>query len=166
MDIIQKLAQCDLGHEVYHSDGFGHIQVETVSTCDFDTPTPSELLERIDQVSLWDEFFVMAKTKTESWLFDLVRYFPEDKTYSTQCFVEFLNIISTRNGLIFFVQDSSRWYWNLQNISLMDRVFEVVKKLIDDTSSVELDGEIDLIMLNQILEQLTDKRAALECLSL
>jgi hypothetical protein len=162
MDIIQTLAECDLGHEVYHSDGFGHVQVETVSSYGFETP--SVLLEKIEQDSLWDQFIAMAKTQPEEWLIDLVRYFPEDKPYSTKCFVEFLTIISDRNGLIILLQDSSRWYWDLQNISSMSKVFNIVEKLIDDTVSDGWDSEIDLIMLNQILEQLKERRSALECL--
>ena len=164
MDIIQKLAQCDLGHEVYHADDFGHVQVETVSICGFETP--SMLLEQIDQDSLWGQFFTMAKTQPEEWLIHLMSYFPEDKPYSTQCFVEFLTIISDRNALIFLVQYSSDWYWEVQNLYLMERVFEVVEQLIEERSSAAVGDDIDLIMLKQILGRLKDKKSVIEDLPL
>lgn len=160
MDIIQKLAQCDLGHEIYHVDAFGHIQVETVSSSTFESP--SVLLEMIDQDSLWDQFFAMAKTQPEKWLINLVSHFPEAKPYSTACFVKFLSIISDRNALIFLVQYSSDWYWDVQNLCLMERVFEVVEKLIEERSSAAVSDDIDLMMLNQILGRLKDKKSAIE----
>lgn len=164
MDLIQKLAQCDLGHEVYHSDGFGHVQVEIVSAYGFETP--SVLLGKIDEASLWSEFFEMAKSKPESWMFDLSRHFPADKLYSTKCFVEFLHMISDRNGLICLIQESPYWCWELQNISLMDQVLEIVDRLIDATAPDSLGGEIDLVMLTQIHERLESRRSALESLPL
>ena len=49
MNPIQALAQRVLKNEIYHADGDGHVQVETVLTDDFKSPT--DLLEEIEQKS-------------------------------------------------------------------------------------------------------------------
>jgi len=130
------------------------VQVETVSTDDYESPT--ELLERIEQTTQWPAFLAMARLKTEQWLLDLMGYFPEMKSYSTRCFVAFLDIFSSRNALICLVQDSPRWYWDVENIDLIGTVISTVITLIDRTSEFDLDAEFDLIFLGDLLKRLRE----------
>ncbi|MGF1756696.1 hypothetical protein L4D76_01865 [Photobacterium sagamiensis] len=159
MDPVQALAQRDLPYEIYHADGNGHVQVETVSPSNFDSPT--DLLKRIEQTSQWSEFFAMAKTKPEQWLLDLMIYFPDTQPYSTQCFVEFLNILSSRDALICLVQESPRWYWDAKNVVLISNVIDMVTTLIDGTSQSDLHGELELMLLSELLKKLRHKQLQL-----
>lgn len=161
MDAVNKLATYDFGQEVFHSDGFGHIQVQTVSSLGFE-PSPSMLLERIDQESKWPEFFVMAKTKSETWLLELVNHFPLTKQYSTNCFIEFLGILSSRDALIVLLQESPSWCWSSQNISLINTVLEKIDALIGHTSDESLNGEIEQMMLNDLVQRLTHLKRQIE----
>lgn len=126
------------------------MQVETVSTDDYESPT--ELLERIEQTTQWPAFLAMARLKTEQWLLDLMGYFPEMKSYSTRCFVAFVDIFSSRNALICLVQDSPRWYWDVENIDLIGTVISTVITLIDRTS----ESDLDLILLGDLLKRLRE----------
>lgn len=161
MDAVKKLAACEFSQEVYHSDGFGHIQVETVSTLGFD-PSPLMLLDEIDQESKWPEFFVMAKTKSESWLLELVNHFPLTESYSTSCFVEMLNILSGRDALIILLQESPSWYWSDQNSSLIDTVLNKVELLINGTTADILNDEIERDMFNDISQRLIGLKLQIE----
>jgi hypothetical protein len=155
MDPIAELAQQDLIHEIYHSDGHGHLQVEQVS---FDWgKSPTELLNKIEQESLWPAFFTMVKTKPEQWLLDLLYFFPKDKQYSTLCFVEFLAMISSRDGLICLLQDSPDWYWNTQTSTLIDRVLAVTQVLIETLPEDPMTAEIESSMLNNVVDGFKDK---------
>ncbi|PSW05717.1 hypothetical protein [Photobacterium lipolyticum] len=159
MDPVQALAQQDLPYEIYHADGNGHIQVETISTGNFESP--ADLLERIEQASQWPDFFAMAKAKPDQWLLDLMIYFPDTQPYSTQCFVEFLNILSSRDALICFVQGSPRWYWDTKNIALISNVIDMVTTLTDRTSKSDIHGEIELNLLSELLKNLKNKQLQL-----
>jgi hypothetical protein len=155
MDPIAELAQQDLIYEIYHPDGHGHLQVEQVS---FDWgKSPTELLNKIEQESLWPAFFTMVKTKPEQWLFDLLYFFPKDKQYSTLCFVEFLHMISSRDGLICLLQDSPDWYWNTQTSTLINRVLAITKELIETIPEDPITAEIESSMLANIVKGLKDK---------
>lgn len=154
MNPIDALSKHILKNEVYHADGHGHVQVETVSTDDFESPT--DLLEKIDQTSQWPAFYAMARTKPEQWLLGLMGYFPETKPYSTRCFVEFLDIFSSRNAMICLVQESPRWYWDVENIEQIGKVMSTVTSLIDSTSQGDLDAEIDLMLLGDLLKRLNE----------
>ena len=158
MNPIQELAQLDLRDEIYHSDGHGHIQVETRAVLTDDLKSPTDLLETIEQMSQWLAFFAMTKTKPEQWLLDLLRYFPDNKPYSTLCFVEFLKVFTARNSLIFLIQDSPIWYWNTQNIVLISGVIDMVVELIDDSSQSTIEGKIDLNLLTGVLKKLKEKQ--------
>jgi len=87
---------------------------------------------------------------------DLMICFLETKSYSTRCFVEFLDIFSSRNALICLVQDSPRWYWDVENIDLIGTVISTVITLIDRTSEFDLDAEFDLILLGDLLKRLRE----------
>jgi len=114
------------------------------------------LLGEIEQTCQWPAFFAMARTKPEQWLLDLKICFPETKSYSARCFVEFLDIFSSRHALICLVQDSPRWYWDVENIDLLGTVISTVRRLIESTSQGGLDAEIDLIMLRDLLKRLRE----------
>lgn len=155
MDLIAELAQHDLVHEIYHPDGHGHVQVEQVA---FDWgKSPTELLNKIEQESLWPAFFTMLKTKPEQWLLDLLFFFPKDKQYSTQCFAEFLSIISSRDGLIYLLQDSPDWYWNAETSALINKVLAVTESLLDDLPKDAISAEIESSILTNIVKGLKDK---------
>ncbi len=83
---------------------------------------------------------------------DLMGYFPEMKSYSTRCFVAFVDIFSSRNALICLVQDSPRWYWDVENIDLIGTVISTVITLIDRTS----ESDLDLILLGDLLKRLRE----------
>jgi len=154
MNPVQALAIQDLKREIYHADGKGHVQVETLMPDGFESP--SELLDQIDQTSQWPEFFAMAETKPEQWVLDLLVYFPVTKSYSTRCFVEFLTLLSSRDALIILVQDSPRWYWDGQHAELMDAVMTTVTTLIHGTPQSGLSGEIELILLGDLFKALEE----------
>lgn len=156
MDTIHKLAKCDLGGEIYHSDGHGHIQVEQVSSYGFESPT--FLLEQVEKEGLWPEFFEMAKAKEDEWILRITRYFPDADHYSTTCFVEFLTVLSSRDSQIQLIQDSPLWFWDEKNAPMISRVIDKAVQLIDSTSHESLDKEIDLSILNGVISRLEAKR--------
>lgn len=156
MDIIQKLERCDLGEEIYHSDGHGHVQVEQVSSYGFEGP--DFLLKQVDKQDLWPEFFKMAKTRGDEWIHRIVRYFPDNKYYSTTCFVEFLSILSSRESQVQLVQDAPLWFWGEKNVSMISRVIDKATQLIDSTPCGSLGGEIDLSILNGVISRLNAKK--------
>ncbi len=152
MNAVEKLARCDLGHEVYHSDGCGHVQVETVAAHGFETP--AVLLTQIEQNDLWPEFYDLVKTKPDSWLLRLVTFFPSDQAYSTRCFVRLLNLLSDRQTVILLVQDAPHWYWDRHNVELMAQVEHVVNRLIAETETGSMDGDIELSLLTDVIKRL------------
>lgn len=155
MDPIAELAQQDLIHEIYHPDGHGHVQVQQVS---FDWgKSPTELLDKIDQESLWPAFFIMVKTKPDQWLLDLLFFFPKDKQYSTQCFVDFLAILSSRDGLICLLQDAPNWYWDSETSKLINKVLAVTEVLIETLPEDPITAELESGILNNVVQGLKDK---------
>jgi len=156
MDLIQKLEKCDLGGEVYHSDGKGHLQVQLVSPNGFETP--AFLLEQVEKEGLWSEFFKMTKTKDDEWIMRITRFFSNTEHYSTECFVELLTILSSRDAQIQLIQDAPLWLWNKNNTNLINIVTDKAKQLIDSTVGESLDKEIDLSILNRVINKLEAKR--------
>ncbi len=154
MGIIQKLAECDLGREIYHSDGNGHVQVQLVSKCGFETP--AVLIEQIEQAGLWLEFFEMAKTKGDDWILRVIRFFPENKYYSTMCFVEFLSILTNTDSKILLIQDSPTWFWDESNAALIEKVITIAERLIESINPESIDSEIDLSILNRVIQRLEE----------
>ncbi len=145
MNIIQKLANCDLGRETYHSDGKGHLQVQQESSYGFETPT--SLLEQVEQEGLCPEFFEIVKTKEDGWILHITRHFLTSKHYSTTCFVEFLSILSSRDAQIQLIQDSPMWLWDENNLTLIGMVIDKAEQLIASTDQKSIDREIDLSIL-------------------
>jgi len=160
MEIIHKLATCDLGREIYHSDGQGHIQVEQVPSYGFETPT--FLLEQVEKEGLWPDFFAMARTKEDEWILHITRYFSDIDHYSTTCFVEFLSILSSRDAQIQLIQDSPQWLWDEKNAPMISRVVDKATQLIDSTSRDSMDKEIDLSILSGVISRLEAKRNKIE----
>jgi hypothetical protein len=156
MDIIQKLAKCDLGREIYHSDEQRHIQVEQDSSYGFETPT--FLLDQVEKEGLWPEFFEMAKTKEAEWILRITRYLSSTEHCSTMCIVEFLSILSSRDAQIQLIQDSPLWFWNERNAPMISRVIDKATQLIDSTPCGSMDKEIDLSILNGVIRRLEAKR--------
>ncbi len=156
MSIIQKLKVCDLGEEIYHSDGHGHIQVEQVSSYGFEGP--DFLLEQVEKEGLWPEFFEMAKAKEDEWILRITSYFPDTEHYSTTCFVEFLSILSGRDAQIQLIQDSPLWFWDEKNAAMIGRVIDEAAQLIDSSPHESLAKEIDLSLLNGVISRLETKR--------
>lgn len=160
MKIIHKLATCDLGREIYHSDGEGHIQVQQDSPCGFETPT--FLLEQVEKEGLWPEFFAMARTKEDEWVLDIARYLLNLEHCSTMCFVEFLSILSSREAQIQLIQDSPLWLWDEKSVPMINRVIDKAKQLIDSTPSESMDKEFDLSILNGVIRRLEEKESKTE----
>ena len=106
MGPIEKLAKCDLGREVYHSDGEGHVQVQYLSDALDPFDSPHVLLDQVEQEGLWPEFLEMARTKDDEWIQRICRVFSDTEQYSTLCYVEFLSILSSRDAQITLIQDS------------------------------------------------------------
>ena len=159
MDIIQKLAKCDLGREIYHSDGEGHVQVEQRPIGLVDPfETPQTLLCQVEQEGLWSEFFEMVKTKEDEWILHITRYFSDNEHYSTTCFVEFLSILSSRNAQIQLIQDSPLWLWDKKNSAMINLVIDKASQLADSSLCELGDWEIDLSVLNGVISRLEAKR--------
>ena len=156
MDIIQKLAMCDLGREIYHSDGQGHIQVEQDSSYGFETP--AFLLEQVEKEGLWPEFFEMAKTKEDEWILRITRDLSSTEHCSTMCLVEFLSILSSRDALIVFIQDSPEWTWDEKSTSLIDMVIDKAMQIVNSIPRDSTDHGIDLSILNGVISKLEAKR--------
>ena len=158
MDIIQKLAKCDLGREIYHSDGEGHVQVEQ-QTLDLVDPfeTPQVLLGQVEQKELWSEFFEMVKTKEDEWILHITRYFSDTEYYSTTCFVEFLSILSSRAAQIQLIQDSPLWLWDEKNAAMINLVIDKASQLADSPPCELGDWEIDLYGVISRLEAKRDQ---------
>lgn len=159
MDIIQKLSKCDLGREVYHSDGEGHIQVQQLPVNIVDTfETPQSLLTQVEQEELWLEFFEMVKAKEDEWILHFTRYFPDNECYSTTCFVEFLSILSSRDAQIQLIQGAPLWTWDEKNGSLISTVIDKAAQLADSLPSEPMSSEIELAILNRVINRLEAKR--------
>lgn len=154
MDAINKLLTHSFEEERYHSDGFGHIQVQNTAQCDFDC-SPADLLAQIDQASQWPEFLVAAKEMPDSWLIALSNHLPFDKHYSTDLLLELLQIVKSRDSAIVLIQESPRWYWSSNNISQINKVIEKASGLIAATSTDDLSSEIERSILQDIQQRLT-----------
>lgn len=159
MGIIQKLAKCDLGREIYHSDGEGHIQVQQLPVDTVDPfETPQALLALVEKEGLWPELFEMVKSKEDEWILHITRYFSDTEPYSTTCFVEFLSILSSRAAQIQLIQDSPLWFWDEKNTPMISKVINKATQLIDSTPRESMDKEIDLSILNGVISRLEAKR--------
>lgn len=156
VDIIQKLAVCDLGREIYHSDGQGHIQVQSESSCGFETPFL--LLEEVGREGLWPEFIEMTRSKEDEWILRITRFFPEASHFSTICFVEFLDILSNRDAQLQLIQDSPLWLWSENNVALIDVVIDKAAQLVDSTHQKASDRDIDLSILHRVIDSLEAKK--------
>lgn len=152
MDAVQKFAECDLFREVYHSDGMGHVQVEVVSDCGFETH--ALLLEQIEQEKLWPEFFEMVKTREDDWILGITSSFPEDKHYSTMCFAQFLSILTSTDAKIMLLQNAPFWLWDKSNVSLLETVIEIAAKIGESLDNDSIDAEIDLSIVNGVIRRL------------
>ena len=154
MDTIQKLAKCDFGREIFHSDGEGHVQVEyrTDSLDPFDSP--HVLLGQVEQEGLWPEFLEMARSKDDEWIRSISRVFSGTEHYATSCFVEFLSILSSRDAQIEFIQDSPMWLWDEKTAPMLEMVIDKAAQLIASTPDDSLEKEIDLSILNSVISRL------------
>lgn len=157
--LIETLEQCDFVTELYHPDGFGHIQVETHSPSD--DGCPAVLLRQIDRDGLWDAMLEMVKTKPESWILKLAQSLPADGLFSTNCLLQFLDLLCARDTLIVLVQDSPQWFWNRHNLEMMVKVRQVVAALLEQTDCGMAEGLVDADLLGGVLERLDRRRADL-----
>lgn len=160
MNLIQKLTVCDLGEEIYHSDGHGHLQVEQVSSYGFEGP--SFLLEQVEKEGLWPEFFEMARTKDDEWVLHIARYLSNIEHCSIVCFVEFLVILSGRDAQIQLIQDSPLWPWDEKTAPMISRVVDKATQLIGSTCCDSMDKEIDLFILSGVISRLEAMRKKIE----
>lgn len=154
MDAIQKLAKCDLGREIYHSDGEGHVQVEYQSDSIDPFDSPHVLLGQVEQEGLWPEFLKMARMKDDEWILRITRVFSGSEHYSTSCFVEFLSILSSRDAQIILIQDSPTWLWDEKNAPMLEVVIDKAAQLIASATGDSMDREIDLSILNRVISRL------------
>ena len=96
----------------------------------------------------------MTSSKAEEWLLELVSIFPLTEFYSTNCFVEFMGFLSSREALVNLLWRSPEWLWSEGNISLIHKVINKITVIIGGPPIDSLDYEDELVMLNGINQKL------------
>lgn len=163
MDAINQLLAHQFEEEIYHSDGYGHVQVQSTATYDFGC-APAELLDQIEQTGQWQRFFLSIAEQPDSWLLALSNHLPLGKPYSISILVELLQRLHSRDSRMILIQESPMWSWRSQHILQLQTVLNILQKLIDETtptqqSSVESNDfgyEIEISMLNDIALKLAN----------
>ncbi|GIU28641.1 hypothetical protein TUM4644_26470 [Shewanella colwelliana] len=162
MDAINQLLAHTFEEAIYHSDGYGHLQVQSTAQCDVNC-APADLLAQIEQAAQWPTFILAMKAQPDSWLLALSNHVPLDKHYSTHVLVELLRAIKTRDAHIALIQETPRWNWSSpQSPLLIDTVLKMLQVLIDDLTlaqfdtpqSCDISREIELAMFSDIVTRL------------
>lgn len=128
MNPVEQLSKAQLETEIFHPDGNGHVQVETVSYSWGESP--SELLEQINQLGMWKEFYQLLESKSEEWHFDLLSHFPLDKEYNVIFRMKLLESTSSDIAISTIISEAPTWLWNTETLPHLAKTIVYAEQLI------------------------------------
>ena len=152
MNPVEQLSKAQLQTEIFHPDGDGHIQVETVSYSWGESP--SELLEQINQQGMWKAFYQLLESKPEEWHFDLLTYFPLDKGYNVVFRMKLLESNSSDIAINAIINDAHMWLWNEETLPNLATVIDYAEQLV---TTLDPDGffvEVESEQLSNLIDHL------------
>ncbi|MBL4829882.1 MAG: hypothetical protein JKY55_08375 [Aliivibrio sp.] len=152
MNPVEQLSKAQLETEIFHPDGDGHVQVETVSYSWGESP--SELLEQINQQDLWEEFYHLLENRPEKWRFDLLDHFPLDKVYNVTFRMKLLDIVSSDTAIHAIISDAPMWLWNAQTLPYLTKVIEIAKQQLTTLDPDDVFIEFESEQLSNLIDHL------------
>jgi hypothetical protein len=152
MNPIEQLFHTKLETEIYHPDGHGHVQVETVFH-NFGE-SPPELLEQINRQNLWDEFYQRIEAQSEKWRYDLLEHFTVEKTYSILYRMKLLETASSDIAINAIIHDADTWLWSNETSHYLDKVIAFAEHQLTVLDPDALFIEFETEQLTALIDKL------------
>ncbi|WP_114324875.1 hypothetical protein [Candidatus Colwellia aromaticivorans] len=136
---------------IYHSDGFGHLQVE--APIETNPYSISSLICQIELKQQWPAFIKLLPSQSELWLLNFsVELQKENSKGVLNCLVKLTGFIKTSANQITHLQYAAQWPWQSGSILLFDEIINTLSKI--EQSLIKKDGlaaEINLSIVRQTL---------------
>lgn len=158
-EVLELIINYQFIEPIYHSDGFGHLQVETPFQAN--PYSISRLIHFIELKQQWPDCIELLSSKSECWLLDFsVELQKENSSGVLNCLVKITDFFEASGNRIAHLQNVAQWPWHSDSSAL----FEVVKNTLiiielgllkEDELTSEIDLSIvrhSLVALEQIYE--------------
>lgn len=133
----------------YHTDDFGHIQVEMPHQDGL--YSFKSLIELVDNEQQWPALLRLVSSNNEAWLLsfsaELQKHHCKGKLY---CLFNLIEFFENADNKIAYLQNAAQWPWQLENTTLLDKVVKILM-LIEQglIANKDLNAEIDLSILRK-----------------
>lgn len=156
--LIKKLTTLELDSLRYHSDGNGHVQVESVVWLQGESPR--EVIKQIAKDNLLGELMELFQQQSISWRLKVMNHFPDDEHWAAQFCCAWLEKTTDSGEKSLIIQAALNWPWQPRWQAQLDVINAQLDALIADVDmDDELAVELDLSMyqswkaqLNQVIE--------------
>jgi len=153
-EVLELIINYQFLEPIYHSDGFGHVQVEEPLQS---TPyNISNLIHFIEKKQQWSALLKLLPSKNECWLLSFSLELQKEESKGVlSCLITLTDFIKTQDNKIAHLQHAAQWPWISGTILLVNVVLSTLAKIEQDL--LKEDGqsaEIDLTIVRQTLIEL------------
>ena len=153
-EVLELIANYQFIEPIYHSDGFGHLQVETPFQAN--PHSISRLIHFIELKQLWPDCIKLLSSKSECWLLDFSVELQKEKSAGVlNCFVKITDFLEASGNQVNHLQNVAQWPWHSDSNALLEDVKN--RLIILERSLLKEDGltsEIDLSIVRHSLAAL------------
>lgn len=153
-EVLELIINYQFIEPIYHSDRFGHVQVEEPLQA---TPYNfSNLLHFIEIKQQWPALLKLLPSKSECWLLNFSFELQKEKSKGAlYCLVKLTDFIKTQDNKIAHLQHAAQWPWISGTILLVNVVLNTLAKIEQGLLKEDgLSAEIDLTIVQQTLKAL------------
>lgn len=157
-DVLALLLNYQFIEPNYHSDDFGHIQVETpLQTNEYSI---NDLIHMIELKQLWPRCMKQLASKDEPWLLKFsAELKKEDSDGALNCLVKLTCYFQSLGNKLVHLQDAAHWSWSFGTISQLEKIQRSLLELQQCLQEDPLTTEIDLCIIKQALTGLKPIKA-------
>lgn len=158
-EILKLVESYQFEEPIYHSDGYGHVQVEQpLQKINYSF---NDLILLIEERQLWPEVIKKLRDKDDFWL---INFSTEIETQCTEgafnCLFQLSLLIKDEKNQVFQYQGAAKWPWKFGSISLLKEmeceVLILKKQLVKqepDTAEIYLSIVNDTLTNIQLLKE-------------
>lgn len=138
---------------IYHSDGFGHVQIE--EQLQATSYSISNLIHFIEIKQQWSALIKLLPNKSECWLLnfslELQKESSKDVLY---CLVKLTDLIKIPDNKIIHLQYAAQWPWSIGTTLLLNETIKMLTKIERNLlKENELTSEINLSIIRNTLRE-------------
>lgn len=153
-EVLELIINHQFIEPIYHTDGFGHVQIEEPLQA-----TPYSIRNLIHLVEIkqqWSALIKRLPNKSECWLLNFSLELQKESSKSVlYCLVKLTGLIKIPDNKIIHLQYAAQWPWSTGTTLLLNETIKMLTKIERNLlKENELTSEINLSIIRNTLKEL------------